>query len=151
MARVSMLEAVTIQARVLIPVVKALEAEMGKDKAHALVGRAIAESWASFVVSRQKERDTHPSLDASAFAYPVETEIVESSADSHAANLTACEFARYFREIGQPEIGALLTCNVDFAVNEKLRPSWEFKRTQTQMQGAPFCDFRWRRRIQGDA
>ena len=46
----------------------------------------------------------------------------------------------------RPEIGALLTCNVDFAVNEKLRPSWELKRTQTQMQGAPFCDFRWRLR-----
>ncbi len=148
MARVSMLEAVKIQARVLIPIVKALEAELGKDKAHAVVGRAIAENWAAFVASRVTERDSHPGRDASDFAFPVETEIVESSADSHAANLTHCEFARYFRAIGQPEIGALLTCNVDFAVNEKLRPSWEFKRTQTQMQGAPVCDFRWRRRTE---
>ena len=33
-----------------------------------------------------------------------------------------------------------------FAVNAKLRPSWDFTRTQTQMQGAAYCDFRWRLR-----
>ena len=141
-----MLEAVKIQARVLIPIVKALEAELGKERAHAVVGRAIAENWAAFVGSRVAELDSHPARDGSDFAFPVESEVVETSPDSHAANLTSCEFARYFREIGHPEIGALLTCNVDFAVNEKIRPGWEFTRTQTQMQGAPFCDFRWRRR-----
>ena len=51
-----------------------------------------------------------------------------------------------FREIGEPEIGALLTCGVDFAVERRLRPDWDFERTQTRMQGASFCDFRWRRR-----
>jgi hypothetical protein len=150
MARVSMLEAVKIQARVLIPIVKALESEMGKGRAHEVVGRAIAESWATFVASRETERDTHPSRDAAAFAYPVESEIVENTADSLAINMTACEFARYFREIGHPQIGALLTCNVDFAVNEKLRPSWELRRTQTQMEGAAFCDFRWRLRAKSE-
>ena len=56
---------------------------------------------------------------------------------------------RYFRSIGEPEVGALLTCGVDFAVERRLRPEWEFRRTQTRMQGAPFCDFRWRRRAKG--
>ena len=27
-----------------------------------------------------------------------------------------------------------------------IRPDWAFSRTQTRMQGAPCCDFRWRRR-----
>jgi len=149
MARVDMLQAVKIQARVLVPIVKALELELGKEKAHAIVGRAIAESWATFVASRDPERDTHPSRDSGAFDFPVESEIVENTPESLATNLTACQFARYFRGIGEPEIGALLTCNVDFAVNAKLRPSWEFTRTQTQMQGAAFCDFRWRLRSRG--
>jgi predicted hydrocarbon binding protein len=146
MAATSMLDAVKIQARILIPIVRALEAELGKDKAHALVGRAIADSWATYIASRDTERDTHPSRDGAAFAYPVESEIVENTAESLAINTTACEFARYFRGIGEPEIGALMTCGVDFAVNAKLRPSWELERTQTQMQGAAFCDFRWRLR-----
>jgi hypothetical protein len=60
--------------------------------------------------------------------------------------MTSCQFADYFRKIGEPEIGALLTCGVDFAVERELRPGWSFQRTQTRMQGAPFCDFRWRRK-----
>ena len=146
MARPSMLEAVKIQARVLIPVVKALEAELGKAQAHALVGKAIAESYAEFIASRTPERDSHPSADGAALPYPVESAIVENTPESLAIDMTACEFARWFREIGEPEIGALLTCGVDFAVNAKLRPSWSFERTQTQMEGAAFCDFRWRLR-----
>ena len=80
------------------------------------------------------------------FEFPVESEVVEHREDRFGRNFTACEFADYFRSIGEPEIGALLTCGVDFAVERKLRPGWEFRRTQTRMQGAPFCDFRWRRR-----
>ena len=110
-----MLEAVKIQARVLIPIVKALEAELGKAKAHALVGGAIAESYGSFIASRNPERDAHPSRDAESLAYPVESEIVENTDTTLAINMTACEFARYFRSIGEPEIGALMTCGVDFA------------------------------------
>ena len=34
------------------------------------------------------------------FAYPVESEVVEDTEHSLAINMTACEFARYFRSIG---------------------------------------------------
>ena len=61
-------------------------------------------------------------------------------------NMTRCHFAEYFRKIGEPEVGALLTCGVDFAAQALLRPSWELQRTQTLMKGASHCDFRWRLR-----
>ncbi len=41
---ISMLDAVKIQARAIIPVVKALEAELGRERAHLIVGQAIADS-----------------------------------------------------------------------------------------------------------
>ena len=147
MPSTSILDAVKIQARALIPVVKALEAELGKEKAHSVVGRAIAESYAEFAASRTSERNTHPGDDVSGgFDYPSEGEVVERTDNAYATNITSCAFAEYFRTIGEPEIGALLTCGVDFAVNDKTRPDWEFTRSQTLMQGAAFCDFRWRRR-----
>ena len=147
MPRTSILDAVKIQARALIPVVKALEGELGKDKAHSLVGRAIAESYADYAASRIAERNTHPGDEVDGgFEYPSEAEVVERTDNSYATNITSCAFAEYFRTIGEPEIGALLTCGVDFAVNDKTRPDWEFSRSQTLMQGAAFCDFRWRRR-----
>jgi hypothetical protein len=140
------LDAVKAQARALIPVVKALEAELGKEKAHALVGNAIAESWAGYVATRGGDASGDPSSGSGGFDFPVESEVVEQTDESYGINMTACGFADYFRKIGEPEIGALLTCGVDFAVERRLRPDWEFTRTQTRMQGAPFCDFRWRRK-----
>ncbi len=143
----SILDAVKIQARALIPVVKALEAELGKEKAHAIVGKAIADSYAVYAASRTKDRNTHPGDGASGgFEYPSESKVVERTDTTYATNITSCAFADYFRRIGEPEIGALLTCGVDFAVESETRPDWEFSRVQTRMQGAPFCDFRWRRR-----
>ena len=144
MARPSILDAVKIQASVLIPVVKALESEIGKERAHSIVRRAIAESYAEFRAGRSSERNTHPGESEAGIDFPVESETVEHTETSYGYNITSCAFADYFRKIGEPEIGALLTCGVDFAVEAKLRPNWEFQRTQTQMQGAEFCDFRWR-------
>jgi hypothetical protein len=40
------LDAVKIQARAVIPIVKALERELGKERAHAIVGAAIAGDYA---------------------------------------------------------------------------------------------------------
>ncbi len=145
MAKTSVLEAVKIQARAIIPVVKALEVELGEARAHEVVGGAIAESWAEFIAGRTTERNTHPA-DGQGVDYPVESEVIEHTQHAYGVNMTSCAFADYFRKIGEPEIGALLTCGVDFAVERKLRPEWEFRRTQTRMQGAPFCDFRWRRK-----
>ena len=71
--------------------------------------------------------------------------VVEDSDTAFSHNITGCAFADYFRAIGEPEIGALMTCGVDFAAEGRIRPDWEFKRSQTRMQGADFCDFRWRK------
>ena len=51
-------------------------------------------------------------------------------------------FAEYYRFIGEPKIGALMTVGVDYAAEELRRPEWDFERTQTRMQGALHCDFR---------
>ena len=80
MAKTSVLEAVKIQARAIVPVVKALEAELGKARAHEIVGNAIAESWGEFLAGRTAERNTAvlnipgypmPALETSSFAEDV--------------------------------------------------------------------------------
>ena len=77
---------------------------------------------------------------------PVESDVVEDTESAFALNMVGCRFAEYFRSIGEPEIGGLITCSADFAIQAALRPDWEFRRTQTLMNGAPHCDFRWRLR-----
>lgn len=146
----SILDATKIQARIVIPIVKALEIELGKQRAHEIVGRAIAGSYVAFREKLGFELNEHPRDEGEGVGnkpqFPVEREVVEDTDASFAHNITGCAFADYFRAIGEPEIGALMTCGVDFAAEERIRPDWRFERTQTRMEGAEFCDFRWRRR-----
>ena len=143
------LDAVRIQSKMVIPIVKKLEQEIGKEAAHRIVGEAIAQNYVAWREKLGFEENSHPASereDGQAPAFPVEEEVVENTSDAYGHNITACAFADYFRKIGEPEIGALMCCGVDFAAEERIRPDWEFTRTQTRMQGAPHCDFRWKRK-----
>ncbi len=149
----SILEATKIQARIVIPIVKALEKELGKERAHEIVGEAIAESYVAYREKLGFEPNAHPRDEGEGVgnkpAFPVERDVIEDTETAFGHNITGCAFADYFRAIGEPEIGALMTCGVDFAAEARMRPDWEFSRTQTRMQGADVCDFRWRRREGG--
>jgi predicted hydrocarbon binding protein len=141
------LDATKIQARAVIPIVKALEAEIGRERAHEIVGRAIGQSYIGVREQRGFELDSHPRTDDDGgLEFPVERQIVEDSEQRFGFNVTDCAFADYFRRIGEPEIGALMTCGVDFPAEARMRPGWTFERTQTRMQGAGYCDFRWRKK-----
>jgi hypothetical protein len=49
-----------------------------------------------------------------------------------------------YRALGIPELGSVLSCGRDFALGEGFNPNLTLTRTQTIMEGAPFCDFRYR-------
>lgn len=145
------LDATKIQARIVIPIVRELEKELGKERAHSLVGSAIANSYVQWRDKRGFESDSHPESEQdNSPDFPVEREVVQSTPDSYGHNITGCAFAAYFRSIGEPEIGALMTCGVDFAAEAHMRPNWKFSRTQTLMEGAPHCDFRWEHKKSDD-
>jgi hypothetical protein len=59
-------------------------------------------------------------------------------------NVTRCRYAEMYREMGLGDIGHLLSCNRDGAFCQGYDPSIRFSRTQTLMQGASHCDFRYR-------
>jgi hypothetical protein len=48
-----------------------------------------------------------------------------------------------YRALGIPEVGALLSCNRDFSLVEGFNPAVALTRTQTVMEGASHCDFRF--------
>lgn len=59
-------------------------------------------------------------------------------------NVTRCRYAEMYRAMGLGEIGALLSCNRDGAFCEGYDPRLKLTRTHTIMQGAAYCDFRYR-------
>jgi L-2-amino-thiazoline-4-carboxylic acid hydrolase len=61
-------------------------------------------------------------------------------------NVTRCQYAEFFKELGLPELGYLLSCNRDFAMVQSLDAKITLQRTQTIMEGASHCDFRFVRK-----
>ena len=80
MANNRMLDAVKIQSRVVIPIVKALEQEIGKEKAHRIVGEAIAGAYVEHRERRGYEANSHPRTEMDGgMDFPVEREVVTDS------------------------------------------------------------------------
>ena len=77
-------------------------------------------------------------------------QVIEQSQDAFGLNVTRCRYAEFYKELGEPELGFLLVCTADFAVADGFDPDIKLTRTQTIMQGAPHCDFRYRRAKQID-
>ena len=73
----------------------------------------------------------------------LETEPVAETPGQIGLNVTRCRYAEMYKEHGLEEFGYLLSCGRDFALMEGFNPGIKFTRTQTIMEGAPYCDFRF--------
>jgi hypothetical protein len=144
---VPLLDRVKIQAEVLVPLVRGLEANLGKAAAHELVRGALAEYYRDMAAGLVAERGSLGAMDVirefSSRGDAIDVEIRSTSSTSMAIDITGCRYAEFFQEIGEPELGFLLVCSADFPLTDGI-PGVELERTQTIMQGAEYCDFRWR-------
>jgi hypothetical protein len=149
---VSVLEQAKIQAQVLVPLVKVLQAELGEDRANALVRRTLGDLYRCYGEEfwRAKNEPNVGKAVASAFATYARDDaldyyVIEQSKDAFAFDVTRCRYAEFYKELGEPELGFLLVCTADFATADGFGSDIKLTRTQTIMQGAPHCDFRYRR------
>ena len=150
--QIPVIEQAKIQAQVLVPLVKALERELGKDRAHSLVRgalgdvyRRLGEEW----WRAKGSRDVGNAM-ASAFASFAKGEAIDyhvrrQSQNSYEIDVTRCRYAQFYQELGEPELGFLLICSLDFPFAEGFAADVKLTRTQTIMQGASHCNFRYLR------
>ena len=149
--RVPLIDLVKIQAQVLVPLVKALQSELGEERANAIVRKALGEHFRKAgdkFWRAQKGNDVGENL-ATAFkgfaeAEALDYEVVKKTPESFDVNVTGCRYAQFYKEMGAPELGFLLVCSADFDMAEGYGKGVKLKRTQTIMQGASHCDFRYR-------
>jgi hypothetical protein len=141
-----------IQAQVLVPLIKALQAELGEARANTLVRNALGDTYRRFGEEfwRTKNEPNLGKTIASAFATyarddALDYKVVEQSQDAFAIDVTRCRYAEFYKELGEPELGFLLVCSADFTTAEGFGPDIKLTRTQTIMEGASHCDFRYRR------
>jgi hypothetical protein len=140
---VSLIRQVKIQAQVLVPLVKALQIELGEERANALVRRtlgAIYRRYGEEFWRAKNENDLGKAMETELAAYArddaLDYRVVEQSQDAFAFDVTACRYAEFYKELGEPELGFLLVCSADFDLAEGFGTDIKFARTQTIMQGA---------------
>src|SRR3954447_19716784 len=114
----SLLDKTRMQAQVLAPVLRALRAELGKDKADAIVKHALRD-WSKRLFaaigdgiegSPRSKWAAIQSVFGEVSGREVEVEILRHDAEALDLDVTHCSFADFFRALGEPELGALLIC-----------------------------------------
>jgi len=150
-SRLSLLDKTRIQAQVLVPVLRALRAELGQESADAIVKDALRD-WSKQLFAAVAESVEGSPRRRWAAMQTALTEITEREVtfemirhDKEALefDVTHCRFAEFFRALGEPELGALLVCATDFDIVAAGGSEVGLRRDQTLMQGGPSCTFRY--------
>ena len=148
---VPLIERVKIQAQVLVPLVRTLQAELGEERANALVRKSLGPLYRQFGDAWWRAQGASTfgeklgqAFEAYAAGNALDYEVVKQTTDTFELNVTGCRYARFYQELGAPDLGFLLTCSADFPFAEGFGTGVELTRTQTIMQGADHCDFRYR-------
>jgi hypothetical protein len=135
-----------------VPVLRALRAELGKDKADAVVKQALRD-WSKQLFasigngiegSPKKKWAAINSVFGEISGKEVEFNILRHDEDALDIDVTRCRFAEFFRALGEPELGALLICEADFDIVSVGEGDVSLERAQTIMAGAPSCTFRYK-------
>src|ERR687897_776895 len=152
-ARLSLLDEVKLQAQVILPVLRSLRAEIGKDKADRIVGDALRK-WARDLYHRLGDGKTgtpRQKWDAvwaddmrPRIGDAVDRDMLKDDGTVREYNVTRCAYAEFFRDLGEPELGGILLCDSDFHIADVGAPSAGVKAPPTLMQRAAYCDFRYR-------
>ena len=116
--KVSLLDKTRMQAQVLVPVLRALRAELGNEKADAIVKQALRD-WSKQLFasigegiegSPRRKWATINSVFGEVSGKEVEVTILRHDQQALDIDVTRCRFAEFFRALGEPELGALLIC-----------------------------------------
>ena len=139
-----------IEAEVLKPVYEELKAELGVERARHIISRAVRRAAIASGKAFAENTAGGTSLESFRGIQPLwtkdgalEVETLRATASHYDFNVRRCRYAETYASMGLSEIGGLLSCNRDGAFCEGYDARLKLKRTQTIMEGADHCDFRF--------
>jgi L-2-amino-thiazoline-4-carboxylic acid hydrolase len=146
----TLLERREIEAKVIGPLIRGFAAEIGPEKTLEVVRKVIS-GLAREAGGDLARRLGGASLEAFAGALDLwsaggalEIEVLERTPERLSFNVTRCKYAEMYRALGLADLGGSLSCLRDHALIEGFNPEVTLTRTQTIMEGASHCDFRFR-------
>lgn len=149
---ISHLQRRKIEGRVLIPFIQTLKEKLGEDVMHEVLDATIRKlaaddgaAWGeTYGRTTASLRTVAEKLWAGGGAMDVE--VVSESDDHLDFNITRCRYAEFFKELGLSNLGYHVHCNRDHAMVKGFNDELELSRSQTIMEGAACCDFRFRKK-----
>ena len=140
-------ERIQVQMDAVVPIVRAMEAEFGKDA----VRRVLAGQHESAIEAAANEPAPPGNLAHTAAAFntfaqgnALQYDVIASEKGTLNVDVTHCRYSELMASLDASDLGELLICNHDSAFS--LRAGVHLTRTQTRMAGSPHCDFRFRLR-----
>ena len=148
-SHLTLLERREIEAKIAGPLIRGFIAVMGEQEALKVVRQVIT------TLAQESGADLAREFgEASLTAFAgclsrwtaggaLEITIHEQSSERLSFDVTRCKYAEMYRSLGLADLGGSLSCRRDFALVEGFQPAIELTRTQTLMEGASHCDFRF--------
>jgi hypothetical protein len=138
------------QAEVIKPIYEVLVERFGKAEAQGILEASIRQAAIEEGKRYAEMEPGPPGLAQFAALQPLwlrsgalEVLPLGQTETEFAFDVTRCKYAEMYIEMGLGEIGHLLSCNRDATFCEGYNPRIRLTRTQTIMQGADHCDFRY--------
>jgi hypothetical protein len=139
-----------IEANIVGPLVRAFSAELGQERTLAILRQVITglAHQSGVELARTLGEQTLEAFARTLTMWQeggaLEIELIEQTAERLSFNVVRCRYAEMYRALGLSDLGEALSCQRDFSLAEGFNPKIRLERTQTLMQGASCCDFRFR-------
>ena len=148
-ARIGVLTRREVEARILGPVVEALSERFDRETVQQVLRDTIiglARSQGAKMAQLMGGDSTGHFRDSLQYWTRDDAlyiDVLEHDAERLSFNVTRCRYAELYQALGLAGLGVTLSCNRDFALIDGFNPQATLERTQTIMEGAPYCDFRY--------
>ncbi|UCF94330.1 MAG: L-2-amino-thiazoline-4-carboxylic acid hydrolase [Desulfobacterales bacterium] len=139
-----------VEARILAPMAEALGEAFGFEEVLTVMRDTIVKiAQTQGAELRELMRGNSLKHFAASLKYwtqdnALEFEVLEQNERVFAFNVTRCRYAELYQTLGVAELGSTFSCARDFALIRGFNRNIALTRTQTIMEGAAHCDFRYR-------
>lgn len=139
-----------IEAAIIAPIYAGMAREIGEARAQAIIDAAV--SQAAIDAGRSFAERTGGGTNLRTFQDlqslwtkddALQIDVLRATETHFDYNVHRCRYAEAYREMGLGGIGHLLSCNRDGVFCQGYDPRITLERTQTLMEGAEHCDFRY--------
>ncbi len=144
------LEQRRIEANIIKPIFEEMAERLGHEQAADILRSAITKDSIRQGAAYAKGESEETSLESFHNLLPqwkangaLEVEMLKETATQVHYNVTRCKYAEMYQDMGLADIGHILSCGRDGTFCTGYNPDIKLERTQTIMQGADHCDFRY--------